>query len=98
MVRHTLCGGEHRGVTFDRVLNAGSRSPAAKQAQTSPAAEQAQTQRQPPVVSDKMKLEVMGLEVLRDQLKAEVSSMQERNLMELRDLGAEGTAVSASLS
>jgi len=74
-VRFTLNGGQHRGVNYDRVLNA------SKAASKNTGSGQPQAS-----LSDDVRLKVMRLEVMKDQMKAQTSEMQRRNSEQISGL------------
>jgi len=68
-VRFTLNGGQHGGVQYDSVLHVGKAA--------SKAAATGEPQQAP--LTDAVKLGVMRLEVMRDQMKSKASELQRRN-------------------
>jgi len=86
-VRLTLNGGERNGVRYDRVLALGkSNSTASTGLGPAVAPDIAGRERRP--IPDAVKVNMMKLEVMRDQFKAQASAVQKLNLDEIRELEA----------
>jgi len=81
VVRSTLAGGEYRGVQFDRVLDFSKKRAGEK--------EQKKDEQRPSTMSDHFKVEMMKLEVMRDQFKAQANDMIALNNRECRALQLE---------
>jgi len=82
VVRHTFSGGEHGNLKFDRLLincNQLVRPASRSSSGTSALLDTS-------LLSDTCKLDLMQLEVMRDKLKSQVSAMQQRNAVQMRDL------------
>jgi len=77
VVRLTLNGGEHNGVRFDRIAGAGRESEGAATPVRTPA------QRE---MSNNMKMDLMQIEVMRDQCRERATALQQQNATEIRDL------------
>jgi len=77
VVRSTLSGGQYNGIQFDRVLNLGAPKAIAA---TSPAP------RASPSLTDKLRVELMGLEVMRDQFMTAAAEYQELSTNLVRSL------------
>lgn len=75
-VRLTLNGGDYGGIKFDRVLNPGKGGATLK---TSSACSVKP-------VKDEVKLEVMTLEVMKEDFKQQISALQLQNLQEIEQL------------
>lgn len=78
VVRLTLAGGEYGGIRFDRVLPAAGQAGKAK---TPPVQSKAQR-----ALSDKMLLDIMELEVIKEDYKDKATAMLVRNTKEIEEL------------
>mmetsp|Transcript_60436 Transcript_60436/g.112239 ORF Transcript_60436/g.112239 Transcript_60436/m.112239 type:complete len:469 (+) Transcript_60436:45-1451(+) len=83
VVRTTLNGGDYRGVRFDQVLNLSRFSKSAQDA-TPLALQDAEPKRAP--MSEKLRLGMMKLEVMRDDFNAQASAWQHANSLECKKL------------
>mmetsp|Transcript_67309 Transcript_67309/g.217313 ORF Transcript_67309/g.217313 Transcript_67309/m.217313 type:complete len:437 (-) Transcript_67309:85-1395(-) len=79
-VRFTLLGGEHRGVQYERVLNTAKEAERPASSSSLPAA----PPREP--LSGSVKVDIMKLEVMRDQVKSQLTSWQQDNQRQIGDL------------
>jgi len=74
-VRSTMNGGEYRGVRFDKVLSLGKSS-------TTVVVDKPTAREMP----DSLRMDLMKLEVMRDQWKKQANEFSEQNMIELRSL------------
>jgi ubiquitin-conjugating enzyme E2 M len=81
VVRNTLGGGGYRGASFDRVLDFGKKGASAKAKKDDPGEKQRQ-------MSDKMRVELMQLDVMQAKLKALADDMITQNNVECCNLEA----------
>eukprot|EP00927_Polykrikos_kofoidii_P024537 TRINITY_DN22299_c0_g1_i1.p1 TRINITY_DN22299_c0_g1~~TRINITY_DN22299_c0_g1_i1.p1 ORF type:complete len:549 (+),score=79.35 TRINITY_DN22299_c0_g1_i1:165-1811(+) len=79
IVRLTLGGGEHRGVQYDRVISGTG-------GQGTLCADVGRAKSAQPQMADHIRVEMMKLEVMRDQFKEQASDMQRRNEAEIQHL------------
>lgn len=86
VVRLTLGGGVYSGVQFDRVL--GSKTGSTAVADTVALEASAAVRQQRPA-SDAVIIDLMKLEVMRDQFKAQATVWQQANMREMADLEEE---------
>lgn len=89
-VRMTLAGGEYGGTRFDRVLGAGPKASAPLRPARAAGAAQAPPDAGRREKAEKMKVDLMTIEVMKDQFKAQADVWQQANSRELRELGAPG--------
>lgn len=82
VVRSTLGGGDYRGVQFDRVLDFTKKRASGKES----TARSDDVQRPSSTLPDHLKVEMMRLEVMRDQFKGQANEMIQQINREIRSL------------